>query len=374
MNKDLHKIFNLAAKYFFKKYRDNGGTQAKLAKKLGVAQSYISSILTGNKHASLDLQSQIASILYQGPYEDFLTIGRRIQNGLDPEFYTQKATDDSVESLITRLTHYVVDHQRIETQLVNMRNFYEKIVENLQSGVIVSDAYDDITYVNRYIEHLIGVPAESLIGTNQIINSEKYPDRKLGSLRDFYIKAKEILEPVSYENIFVTTSGSRDLWVTGWMIPLIKENRYDGMICTILNMTRLQKMNQAFFATLEYTDCPMAIALQEKEGGPVTSFYMNKVGLEIMGISQVDLDKKNFKKNMLQSASLMKNGEEWLEFTRKNFLGRDNVEMIVQMKDGRKFTWESNSLHDQEGNYYGRIVHLKEILRDKHKKVRKKNI
>jgi hypothetical protein len=41
MNEDLHEIFKLAAKYFFKKYRDKGGSQAKLAQELGVTQPYI---------------------------------------------------------------------------------------------------------------------------------------------------------------------------------------------------------------------------------------------------------------------------------------------------------------------------------------------
>lgn len=374
MNEDLHKIFKLAAKYFFKKYREKGGTQAKLAQKLGVTQSYISSILTGNKNASLDLQSQVANILYQGPYEEFLAIGRRIKNGLDPEIHTQKVTDDSVESLIARLTHYVLDQQRIEKELVRMRDFFEKIVENLQSGVIVSDANDDITYINSYMENLIGVSAKNLIGTNLLINNEKYPDRNLNAVMDYYMKAKKFIEPASYENSFVTTSGGNNLWLSGWMIPLMKENRYDGMICTIQNMTGLQKMNQALFATLEYSNYPMAIALQEKEGGPVTSFHMNKTGMEILGISPDAVDNENFKKNMLHSASLMKNGKEWLDFTKKNFLGRDYAEMIVQMNDGRKFTWESKSLCDQKASYYGRIVHLKELLRDRHKKARKKNI
>ena len=62
MKDDLHGIFRIATKYFFKKYRDKGGNQRKLAKELGVSQSYISSVLTGARTASLELQGRIAHI------------------------------------------------------------------------------------------------------------------------------------------------------------------------------------------------------------------------------------------------------------------------------------------------------------------------
>ena len=367
MKDDLQGVFKLAARYFFKKYRDKGGTQGRLAEKLGVTQSYVSSVMTGNKSASLDLQSQIAHILSGKQYEEFLTIGRRIKNGLDPEIHDTKEADDSVESLIARLSHYVIDHQRIEGELVTKKNFYETVVENLQSGVIVSDTNDDITYLNDYMAKLIGVEAEKIIGTNQLVKNERFPDRKLDTLMVYYREAKEILEPVFYENVFVSTSGGNDLWLTGWMIPLQKENRYDGMIITIRDMTRLQRMNQSMLATLEYADCPVAVALQEYEGGPVSSFHMNKECQELMGIDQYGLsvDKNSIKKAMLISASLMENGEEWLVFTSRNFKGRDFAEMEISMKDGRQFNWESKALRDQENIYHGRIVHIKEIRQDR---------
>ncbi len=89
--------------------------------------------------------------------------------------------------------------------------------------------------------------------------------------------------------------------------------------------------------------------------------------MKLMGITQFAFDSDSIKKSMLASASLMKNGEEWLEFTKKNFTGRELTEMIIHMKDGRKFTWESKALRDQKGNYYGRIVHLREIRRNRRK-------
>jgi PAS domain S-box-containing protein len=365
MKDELQGIFKLAARYFFKKYREKGGNQGKLAEKLGVTQSYISSVITGKKSCSLELQGQIAYFLSGKQYEEFMAIGRRIKNNLDPEFGETKEVNDSVELLIARLSHYVVDHQRIEGELVNMRDFYEAIVENLQSGVIVSDINDDITYLNDYMAKLIGVGAEKIIGTNQLMRNERFPDRNLDTLMVYYREAKEILEPVFYENVYVSTSGGNDLWLNGWMIPLKKENFYDGMIITIRNMTRIHRLNQSLLATLEYIPHPVGVALQDHEKGPVTSFHMNRAALELFGIDQHDLTYGDIKLSMQKTAEMLENGEEWLVQTAMNFKGTEHSAMEITFKDGRKFTWDSRALRDADGNYCGRYVTIKEIQRNR---------
>jgi PAS domain S-box-containing protein len=77
-----------------------------------------------------------------------------------------------------------------------MRDFYKDIVEGLQSGVVVSDKNDDITYLNRFMERFIGVEADTIIGMNQLGKSERFPDRNLEELMLYYQEAKDALEPV----------------------------------------------------------------------------------------------------------------------------------------------------------------------------------
>ncbi len=64
MSQDLQEIFVLALNYFYKKYKAKGGTQNKLARRLGITQSYVSAVLNGSKTASLELQDQLAGVLY----------------------------------------------------------------------------------------------------------------------------------------------------------------------------------------------------------------------------------------------------------------------------------------------------------------------
>jgi PAS domain S-box-containing protein len=365
MKDDLQGVFKLAARYFFKKYRDTGGTQGRLAEKLGVTQSYVSSVITGNKSASLELQSQIAHLLSGKQYEEFLAIGRRIKNGLDPEIHAAKEADDSVESLIARLSHYVVDHKRIESELVSMRDFYEKIVEGLQSGVVVSDARDNITYLNKFMERLIGVEADRIIGTNQLVKSKDFPDRNLNALMVYYKRAKEKLEPVFYENVFVVTSGGHKKLLSGWMIPLQKEGAYDGMICTIRDITRLQKLSNSLLATIEYLPHPVGLALQDYKKGPVTSYYMNEKAMKLFKIDHHSLTHAEIRANMQKIAAMLKNGDEWLMQTAMNFKGLEHDAMEIVFKDGRKFVWDSRALRDADDNYCGRYVTIKEVRQDR---------
>lgn len=365
MKDDLQEIFRLASNYYFKKFREKGGTQRRLAMKLGVSQSYISSVLSGTRTASLELQSQIAGFLYGGPYEEFLAIGRRIKNGLDPELHIDKEIDDSVESLIARLSHYVIDHKRIEGELVSMRDFYAKIVENLQSGVVVSDKKDNITYLNSYMEKLIGVDAEKIIGTNQLVKSKDFPDRNLDAIMIYYREAKDKLEPVFYENVYVITSGGNKKLLSGWMIPLQKGEHYDGMVCTIRDITRLQKLSQSLLATIEYMPHPVAIALQDYEKGPVTSYHMNEAAMKLFGVDKHSLTHEDIKASMRKTAEMLQNGEEWLMQTAMNFKGAEHTVMEIIFKDGRRFTWDSRALRDNLDNYCGRYVTINEVRRDR---------
>ena len=196
MNEDLHEIFKLATQHFFKKYRENGGTQAKLAKKLEVTQPYISSVLTGNKNASLDLQSQVASILYRGPYEEYLAIGRRIKNGLDPEIHIQQETNNSVESLIARLSHYVVDHQRIENELIKSHEKLQDIILTGNDMVFEMDANLKFTFLAGKIEGATDRSKEELLGQNPLEYLGEGERSRIQALLDKSIQDQSIMNTI----------------------------------------------------------------------------------------------------------------------------------------------------------------------------------
>ena len=64
----------------------------------------------------------------------------------------EKTPEDQVESLIARLTYYVVDHQRIENEISELKQFYEMIVENQTAGIVVTDKDHKIIFLNNYLK------------------------------------------------------------------------------------------------------------------------------------------------------------------------------------------------------------------------------
>ena len=193
MKNDLGEIFLLALNYFYKKYKAKGGTQNKMADRLGITQSYISAVLNGSKTASLELQNQLANILY-GPYEEFLVIGRRIKNGLDPELIIRDDKEEGVETLIAKLSHYVVDHQRIEKDLVQSREKFEDIILTSSDMIFEMDRDLKFTFLAGKVEEVTGRNVEEMLGKNPLDFLDENEKARIKALIDDSIRDHSILD------------------------------------------------------------------------------------------------------------------------------------------------------------------------------------
>lgn len=163
MHDDMHELFQLATRFFYKKYKHAGNSQGELAIKLGITNSYLSSIISGSRRASLDLQSQIAQMLY-GPYDKFLQIGRRIKEGKEPLLENEEKQLDPVEKLLAQLTHYVIGHQRIEKELKLSEDKFRDI--SLTSGDMIfeTDHNFRIIFLAGRVEEVTGRTPEEILG------------------------------------------------------------------------------------------------------------------------------------------------------------------------------------------------------------------
>jgi len=193
MKNDLGEIFVLALNYFYKKYKAKGGTQNKMADRLGITQSYISAVLNGSKTASLELQNRLANILY-GPYEEFLVIGRRIKNGLDPELFIRDDKEEGVETLIAKLSHYVVDHQRIEKDLVQSREKFEDIILTSSDMIFEMDRDLEFTFLAGKVEEVTGRNVEEMLGKNPLDFLDENEKARIKALVDDSIRDHSILD------------------------------------------------------------------------------------------------------------------------------------------------------------------------------------
>ena len=366
MGSDLQDIFKLAAKHFYKKYKKKGGSQAEIAKKLGITQSYVSAVMGGSKTASLELQNQIANILY-GPFEEFLAVGRKIHKNIDPDKKEQPKPKEGVEKLIAELTYYVMDHQRIERELAETKNFYEDIVQNLQSGVLVTDSDDTIFFANRFMFVIAGIPSEKLMGVNIIGGKEIFPEADLTEFAEKYLQAKKSLAPLFYENIKVITPGGRMAYQSGWFIPKIKEDQYDGMTCTIRDTTKSQELSMLLKISLDNSQNAIGITKQVEPGVYANTYFTNKKMRQLFGQEDTEYTEISIQESLKKCEKFIRNKKEWREFLRKNFKTGEKGSLIIKHSNGNQYRWTSETLRDNDGKPWGRIALVKEVSKGRRK-------
>jgi len=363
MKEEMLELFRLASKFFFKKYKETGGSQSQLADEFGVTQSYLSSVMNGSRSASFELYNRISEKLY-GPLDKFIAAGRRIQDGLDPIADDASDAEDSVEKLIAQLTYYVMDYKRLQKELSKQKLFYETIIENLQSGVVVTDKHNKIIFVNRYIEKMFGLKANKIVGTVPFLDAESTQDLELTHLSKEYQNALNRLKPVFYEKIPIKSTSGKVFFNSGWIIPLLKDNAYDGMICTLRDITIKQNLSDLLYQSLEeYPDGTWVIQQDAPENVP-RAYFANRSFYEVFDLADVrpKIDSFPFLEVVEMIKKQIKNAAEWEKLENEAFEHkRDSVSCVLQMNNGKKYHWSSKTLINDHKIPIGRFATVKQV-------------
>ena len=361
MSDEFHELFSLAAKFFFKEYKKKGGSQGDLAKQLGITQSYLSSVINGSRTASLDLQSYIAKTLF-GPYDQFLEAGRRIKEGKDPLQEKLSPLDEGVESLIAKLTYYVMDHKRIEAELKKTKNFYETIVENQQTGILVMDRDHHVSYANQYMEELTGIAPDSIKNTSPQNAAEKITGLDIDSFVVIYEKAHKTLQPISYKNIRTTMPDGKYLYISGWLVPQIRDNAFDGMVCTMWDTTTSNILRNLLTLSLDFAPDGIGIIQQTKPDEMPSIYYMNKRFREIFDLFDVTPPVYSFKKVLERMKDMMVNGDAWMKYSLDNInINKAASSFVVEHVNGNQYECSAEPLIGDDGHSWGRICLVKEL-------------
>ncbi len=245
MSEELHGLFTLAAKFFFKEYKKKGGSQGELAKQLGITQSYLSSVINGSRKASLDLQSRIAEILF-GTFDHFLEAGRKIEKGQDPFKQKLPEADDTVESLIAKLTYYVMNSKRTQEELNAQTWLFGNAIEYIPFAVIVTDAASNVIKRNRAFKEIIDLPDDVYRSDNlqKLIGCAKeiFIDEKL-----FLSEAQGIISSLKEIEFTQKTKDERTLKITS--IPLFKDEQFKGKVVYIEDLTSTRNKNGKKFSS-----------------------------------------------------------------------------------------------------------------------------
>ncbi|MDW7771989.1 MAG: PAS domain S-box protein [Desulfobulbaceae bacterium] len=186
MNTDIHTLFQLAAKFFYRKYRDEGGVLNELAAQVDITPTYLSAVINGSRVCSLDLQSRIAKAFY-GQYDKFIGVGRRIAEGKEP-LEDEFGNVDNAEKFIAQLTHLMMDYKRIDEELNTIDQRFKKI--SLTSNDIYFELDENlrVRFVFGRTADIVGVAEKDLIGKNINKFYTKKEWKRLEGLIDYSIQ------------------------------------------------------------------------------------------------------------------------------------------------------------------------------------------
>ncbi|MFZ5940321.1 MAG: PAS domain S-box protein [Bacteroidota bacterium] len=112
-------------------------------------------------------------------------------------------------------------------------SLYEHLLQSVQDGIIVTDRKERIIFVNKVVERISGLNAAQLMNRNLLRDF----DRKV--LKEFapsYRASRSDLQERSFTARVITPVGRRAIQEFR-LIPRVREERYDGMICTIIDQT-----------------------------------------------------------------------------------------------------------------------------------------
>ncbi len=370
MNEEIIELFRLASKFFFKKYKATGGSQGQLAKEFGVTQTYLSSVMNGSRSASFELYNQIANRLY-GPLDKFIAAGRNIKEGRDPLEADKRKEEDSIEKLMAQLTYYVMDYKRLQEELSKQKIFYETIIENLQSGVVVMDKDDKIVFTNRHMEKMFGMKPEKIAGTTPYTANKNIKDLELGFFVNEYAAARELLAPIYYDKIPVKLSDGKVMYNSGWIIPLMKDKSFNGMICTLRDTTLTQTLSDLLIQSLQ--QCPEGIGVvqQDADDDVPTAYFANNAFLEIFDLKELDPKPEStpFKEVFEIMKTKMKNPAEWEKTEQEAFENKSDVaKCTIKLKNGKTYQWESKTLSNVHQKLLGRFASVKQVQQKGKKK------
>ena len=178
--------------------------------------------------------------------------------------------------------HDITREKEIEKEILELRDFYHRILSSVQDGIWVTNKNDRMIYINPAMERIAGIDAQQVLGLSVI---EDFPAETTDNFLPYYLEAKERRAPVEYQAPVVTPAG-RTTFQSGWLVPRYEGDTYQGMICTIQDITDRKQIELKLFENEQlyrqlYQSSGLGVGYYSPEGR-VISF--NEIALQNMGL------------------------------------------------------------------------------------------
>ena len=218
-----------------------------------------------------------------------------------------------------------------EQKLKESEEKYKTILDGIVNGVWVTDKDDIIYYTNKGMEKIAGIPSEQIVNANVLID---FPESTLQYFRPYYLKAKNSLKKVFYDAVPVETPAGRQSFQSGWLIPREKEGKYDGIICTVEDITERKQVEQKLRKSEElFRDFFDSAAIGFHIFGPdriITE--MNEYELNLLGYSREEIVNKKTWYDFIIPEQRHQFEKQWNNILNKGQV--NNLEYTLIHKDG----------------------------------------
>lgn len=154
--------------------------------------------------------------------------------------------------------------KQADLQVEQLKDFYATVLNKVVTGVWVGDRSHRIIFANEGLAHMVGMSVTDLLHKNVLVD---FKEATLQHFRPHYYRAQQALSPIRFEAMPMVTPGGRDVFFNGWLVPLLQNGEFDGMICTVDDITQ-QRLYEQQMLQLAYLDqltqLPNRAALAEK--------------------------------------------------------------------------------------------------------------
>ncbi|MBN2789866.1 MAG: PAS domain S-box protein [Candidatus Delongbacteria bacterium] len=240
-----------------------------------------------------------------------------------------------------------IEHNEViqsQIRISIQKDFYESILENITNGVWVTDKYDKIKYTNEEMTRIAGVPKNKIVG-NSVIDG--FEEKTISEFKNRYLKVKNTLFPSEYEVQVVTPDGKNSIQ-RGWLIPYVKDNKFDGMICTAEDVTEKVSIQRKIIdSEAKYKSlAENSLDRIERYDSECRHIYINQESLRITGFKFEDVIGKTHKELGYPEET----AKEWDEFIKSVFKSKKPDSKILEIRNEEKTTYYDWRLYPEFDN------------------------
>lgn len=131
--------------------------------------------------------------------------------------------------------------KQADLEVSRLKDFYESVLSRVVTGVWVGDRQHRLIYVNQGICRLMSMSEAELLH-KQVLSD--FPEQTLQHFRPHYYRALHGLTPIRFDALPIETLSGERLFISGWLVPMVQDGEFAGMIGTADDITRQQLYEQ----------------------------------------------------------------------------------------------------------------------------------